>query len=76
MNWENVSDERPGFSIYRATDSAGNEYVAQKKRDGFGLWRLAARASSDEPLRIIYTTDTLAACKEYAEKYGTTESMS
>lgn len=73
MNWENVSDERPGFSIYRATDSAGNEYVAQKQRDGFGLWRLATRASSDEPLRIIYTADSLAACKEYAETYQPNE---
>ena len=73
MNWENVSDERPGFSIYRAADDAGNEYVAQKKRDGIGLWRLATRASSDEPLRIIYTADTLAACKEYADTYTASE---
>lgn len=76
MDWLNASDERPGFSIYRATDSDGNEYVAQKKREGLGIWRLATRASSDEPLRIIYTADTLAECKEYAAQYGTTESMS
>lgn len=75
MDWLNASDERPGFSVYRAIDSAGAEFVAQKKREGLGLWRLATRASSDEPLRIIYTADTLAGCKEYADLHGTTESM-
>lgn len=73
MNWQNASDERPGFSFYRAVDENGNEYVAQKKREGFGLWRLATRASSDEPLRIIYTADTLAECKQYAETYQPNE---
>lgn len=76
MDWVNTSDERPGFSIYRATDTAGNEYVAQKKREGYGgTWRLATRASSDETLRIIYTAHTLTECKEYADQYGTNESM-
>lgn len=66
MQWKDKSSSRPGHRIYESGDS---RYVIQRNSEVAGIWRLAHRADENQPLKIIYTADTLADCKTYADTY-------
>lgn len=66
MDWEDVST--PDFEKHQ-TKVEDREYLAQYKKEGFGIWRLFIRETPDSALRFIYDGDSADDCKTYAEAY-------
>ncbi|WP_099021283.1 hypothetical protein [Mycolicibacterium palauense] len=71
MKWINVSDENPGFSAYYAKPDDNRLYVIRRKKPTETyksvIWRLFTR-SGGEPLRVIYTSQTLKQAKAFADE--------
>lgn len=71
LTWQNVSETRPGYSIWQC-QVGDRTYVAQMKA-GIGMWRLFVREGEKDPLRTIFIGDKLKDCKERADIYEETQ---